>query len=719
MFYKKNSSADISKDLFKNPTSEYRATPFWAWNCELNTELLNKEIDCMKEMGFGGFHMHPRVGMSTTYLSDDFMNLIKNCIQKAKDEDMLAYLYDEDKWPSGFAGGYNTKSIENRQKYICFTQIPYKDSSLTLKEDIEIANDNLPKSKYRLLTCYDVELDDDGYLLSYKKIKPSDSAQITKWCLYLEYVSAGPWYNGQAYCDTLKKDVIENFAKITHERYKECVGEDFGKTVPSIFTDEPQFKLKRFFTSPYDKKGCVLPFTTDLDKTFKAAYGYSLISRLPEVFFELPNGEMSYVRYHYHDHVSERFASAFSDTLGAWCEKNNIALTGHMMQEPTLYSQTNSIGDCMRSYRGFQIPGIDMLGDKRELTTAKQCQSAVHQYGREAMLSELYGVTNWEFDFKGHKLQGDWQAALGVTVRVPHLFWVSMRGEAKRDYPASIGYQSPWYKEYKYVEDHFARVNTLMTRGVPDVKIAVVHPIESYWMLSGPFSQTCDKRNDATEKFESLIDWMLFATLDFDYLCESLIDKQFGGVEGGLNIGKMKYDAVVVPDLLTIRSSTLSALEAFNEAGGKVIFMGKIPTYVDAKKSTKALKFAKKCKCISWSYDKLIENLEDEREIEILTNEGRRSSNLIYQSRIDGDCKNIFISHVKHSNLPDVESISRYSITIKGIWKVEEYDTLTGDINVVKAKYKNGKTTIDWNCFTYDSLLLRLSKGESTEGKIL
>jgi len=82
-----------------------------------------------------------------------------------------------------------------------------------------------------------------------------------------------------------------------------------------------------------------------------------------------------------------------------------------MMDEATLEMQTRSLGEAMRSYRSFQLPGIDMLLDGREYTTAKQAQSAVHQYGREGVLSELYGVTNWDFDFRGHKLQGDWQAA--------------------------------------------------------------------------------------------------------------------------------------------------------------------------------------------------------------------------------------------------------------------------------------------------------------------
>ena len=72
------------------------------------------------------------------------------------------------------------------------------------------------------------------------------------------------------------------------------------------------------------------------------------------------------------------------------------------MEEPTLRSQTAAIGETMRAYKYFGYPGIDMLCNRVELTTAKQTQSVVHQYGKEAMLSELYGVTNWDFDFRGH-----------------------------------------------------------------------------------------------------------------------------------------------------------------------------------------------------------------------------------------------------------------------------------------------------------------------------
>ena len=719
MLYKKKTEKTLTSELFKNPTSEFRAAPFWPWNCELNSDLLKEEIEYMKEMGFGGFHMHPRVGMATKYLSDDFMALIRECVEKAKSEDMLAYLYDEDKWPSGFAGGYNTKDEENRQKILFFTAEPYDDGSLKLDTDRQNSSKKLPESTYRLLACYDVILDENGKMTSYSRISISKKAKGRKWFAYLEYAKPTPWFNGQAYADTLQKSVIESFVNITHERYKECIGGEFDKAVPSIFTDEPQFRQKKCLGTPFDTHGSVVPFTTDFDDTFKAAYGYSILDTLPEVFFERADGLASQPRYHYHDHIAERFAAAFSDTVGKWCDENGIALTGHMMQEPTLDSQTRSLGDCMRSYRGFTIPGIDMLCDNRELTTAKQCQSAVHQYGREGAMSELYGVTNWDFDFKGHKLQGDWQAALGITLRVPHLFWVSMRGEAKRDYPASIGYQSPWYKEYKYIEDHFARVNTALTRGKPDVKIAVVHPVESYWLRYGPTSQTTLWREELEVRFGEVIKWLLYGTLDFDYICESLLPSQYGGVNGGLCVGKMKYDTVVVPSLHTIRSTTLDALEEFVKAGGKVIFMGGAPEYVDALPSDRAKKLAEISENIEWSRSALIEALKDERSVSVRTPSGEFSSNVIYQMRDDGKRRFVFLCHVEKPRNADVEMPDAYIVGIKGKWKVTLLDTLTGDEKLLKASYNGGMTEIYWECGTYDSLLVELEPGTCEEGAVL
>lgn len=86
-------------DKFSNPPAEFRGAPFWAWNCKLDKQTLLKQIDYFKEMGMGGFTMHCRVGLDTEYLGEEFMDIVKACVTKAKALKMKAYLYDEDRWP--------------------------------------------------------------------------------------------------------------------------------------------------------------------------------------------------------------------------------------------------------------------------------------------------------------------------------------------------------------------------------------------------------------------------------------------------------------------------------------------------------------------------------------------------------------------------------------------------------------------------------------------
>ena len=55
MLYPKSKSKKLNTKLFKHPTKEYRGAPFWSWNCDLKQDILEKEIEYMKEMGFGGY----------------------------------------------------------------------------------------------------------------------------------------------------------------------------------------------------------------------------------------------------------------------------------------------------------------------------------------------------------------------------------------------------------------------------------------------------------------------------------------------------------------------------------------------------------------------------------------------------------------------------------------------------------------------------------------
>ncbi len=712
MLYKKNTEKALSEELFRNPTSEYRGTPFWAWNCKLQKDELCRQIDIFKEMGLGGFHMHVRTGLVTPYLSDEYMDIIKACVEKAKKENMLSWLYDEDRWPSGFAGGLVTENPEYRSRYLLFTNKPYEESSDTYaSEDSRAEGGRSCKGKF--IAAYDVELDSQGFIKSYKRIGKDTVVEGDKWYAYMELVMPTPRFNNQTYVDALNKKAIEKFIEITHERYKKTVGEDFGGAVPAIFTDEPQFSRKQTFNNSTDKDDVTLPWTDDFPETYKEMYGDDILDRLPELFWDLKDGQVSVHRYHYHDHIAERFARAFADTVGAWCRRNGIALTGHMMEEPTLKSQTAALGEAMRSYRGFDLPGIDMLCNRYEFTTAKQAQSAAHQFGYEGVLSELYGVTGWDYDFRGHKLQGDWQAALGVTIRVPHLSWASMAGEAKRDYPASIHYQSPWYKEYPYIENHFARVNTALTRGKPVVRVGVIHPVESYWLHWGPNDKSDLIRETMDKKFQDVTEWLLKGSIDFNFISESLLPSLCEKGGNPLKVGKMEYDAIIVPDCETLRSSTLERLEGFREQGGKLIFMGNAPSFENAVKSDRGRMLYEKSVCISFDRARLLDSLDDNRTVTLRYDNGKLTDDFFYQLRKDNDCEWLFISHCCEPYNKDVFRNENLRITLKGEKKATVYDTLTGKTYPADVYYAGGNTVIRKKMYDYDSLLLKIEDGKS------
>ncbi len=702
----------FSEALFQNPTSEYRGTPFWAWNCKMDEQNIEQTLDALKVMGLGGAHLHCRTGLDVPYLSDRFFELIRHSTEYAKKLGMLTWLYDEDRWPSGFGGGFVTEGDAFRARFLLFA--PYDvDARQQIGEQHLTSHAGAVRSgKHQLLARYAVALDDNGYLAAYHVLKDGESANQAEheWFAYLEVSGGNPWFNNQAYVDTLNKKAMDKFVEITHEAYLKAVGDEFGKCIPSMFTDEPQFSRKEALRFAGERSEVTLPFTDDLEETFRNTYGQSLIEHVPELFWDLPDGKVSTARYQYHDHVAERFAQAFADNVGTWCDKHGIALTGHMMEEQTLLSQTAALGDAMRSLRACGIPGIDMLCDRVELSTAKQAQSVAHQYGREGMLSELYGVTDWDFDFRGHKRQGDWQAALGVTVRVHHLTWTSMAGEAKRDYPACIGPQSPWYRSYPYIENYFARVNTLLTRGKPLVKVGVVHPVESYWLRWGPGEQTGAARDAMQQRFEHLNEWLIHGLIDFDFIAESLLPTQNKATEAAvLQVGEMGYEAVVVPGCETIRSTTLDALEAFAARGGQVVFLGSIPHLVDAAPSVRAQKLAGKCACVPYEQTALLDALAPQRLIEARGASGYHAPNLAHQFRADGDARHLFLCHVNPPHNDDIPTHDDLTIRLQGEWAVTMMDAMTGEIRPLEAETKPGQTILRHRLYDHDSLLVTLS----------
>ena len=576
---------------FSAPGHEFRGKPFWSWNGELEERELKRQVDVLKEMGFGGYFMHSRAGLITEYLGEEWFDLCNKVAVYGEENGMEPWLYDEDRWPSGCAGGIVTRDPKYRMK------------SLVVKES---APDDRTEPENLLYTFEAILGQDTGNLLRYRMIKSNERALYVAQegqrhvllKFFVEYDKPSSGYNGTTYIDTMMLAATEEFIRITHEAYKKHAGRKIWETIRGIFTDEPH-RGHMLDNATRDENGflkCSVFYTDDIFDEFEKRYGYAITEKLPEFFYKAPDFPTSRaVKHDYVDLGNNLFIERFAEPINRWCVENGIDFTGHVLHEDSLANQTVPNGSLMRFYEHMGVPGIDNLTEFANVFwAAKQIQSAARQLDKKWILSELYGCSGWQFNFKGHKAVGDWQALYGVNVRCPHLSWYTMEGEAKRDYPASILHQATYYKYYKYVEDYFARFNVLMTEGVPACDVLVMNPIESVWtdVYAGwaRWIQSVDPDVNAQEDhYRKLFAYMRAAHVDFDYGEEEIMAKH-GCVEKRedgpvLKVGSMEYKTVVVSGLKTVRGTTLALLKEFSEAGGRIVLLGDAPYMVDARDS--------------------------------------------------------------------------------------------------------------------------------------
>ncbi|MBO4345411.1 MAG: hypothetical protein J5833_06635 [Victivallales bacterium] len=678
----------------------------------MSEKELRRQIRIMKAMGLGGFFMHSRTGLDTAYLGEDWFACVRACLDEARRNGMHPWLYDEDRYPSGACGGAVTKNREFRQRSVDV-------KAYATPEDVKpLEGDDL------LLAVFTAEVIDERNVRSVRRETaiPSAWEDGRSLLVFRRHIEGdNSWYNGQAYLDTMNPAAVKCFIEKTHDAYHREIGADFGTLVPGIFTDEPNYMENLF------EQGTA--WTDALPSLFREKYGYDLLDHLPELFYFVDGREFSRARLDYRNLCASLFCDAFARQIGEWCASHDIQMTGHVLWEDDVLLQTSSSGADMRFYQYMQMPGIDVLTEHwTNFVAAKQCTSVAHQFGRKWRLSETYGVTGWDFPFAGHKALCDWQYALGINFRCQHLAWYSMEGEAKRDYPASISYQSPWHRMYPMVEDYFARLGAALSEGEEQRRLLVVHPIESTfaWMPIVRSFPLPEWTKQESEYLVRLTNQIIGASIDFDFGDEELM-VSFGGVENGrLKVKLASYSAVLIPRMRTIRSTTLRLLKEFAGAGGLVGFYGQPPQYVDGVESDEAAAAYQSFRALA------PEQFSDvfspsARLVSFTDRDGREIEPLMHIMREADDHLALFVCNF---GAPFQDDQWTYPMVLKrnlefpyakvrvkarpGL-KAYELDLLNGGFTCVPATYENGHYAIETSFAQLGSRLFILSSEEIAE----
>ncbi|MCU0509609.1 MAG: glycoside hydrolase, partial [Anaerolineae bacterium] len=576
----------MDRERFQNPGQEYREIPFWSWNDLLDPDELRRQIRLMKEGGWGGFFMHSRAGLRTPYMGPDWLAAVRAAVDEARSCSMQAWLYDEDKWPSGYGGGASVAgNPAHRAKHL----VRKVDTRLNLLAE-RVAT-------FRAREAGGVLVDicpDPAPRLSH----PDD--RLVQF--YPAVMALGnEIFNDYAYVDLLNADAVAAFLNTTHNVYASEIGDEFGRTVPGIFTDEPCLQFHRYSYGEfgYQADDPAVPWTDDLPEFFQRENGYDLLPHLPSLFFD--TGDAHKVRFDFYRTVTRLFLERFTKPVRRWCEARGLSFAGHFMGEDTLLWQIPWVGAVMPHLAHMSIPGIDKLGrsvndfDAGMVLTVKQLDSVACQTGKLRTLCENYGCSGQDFSHAGRKWIGDWAYVLGANLNNPHMALYSMAGERKRDCPPNLFFQQPWWPENRLVSDYFARLSYALSQGRRQVDILVIHPVASAWSLyrpraSSPVIQLDRALNELllclmqAQRDCHLADEML---MERGEPCEGRVVRRADGPR--LAVGEAMYRVVVVPPAVTLFANTVALLREFASAGGVVLAIEPLPGRVDGVPASETL----------------------------------------------------------------------------------------------------------------------------------
>lgn len=545
---------------FKNPSSEYSMLPFWSWNGTLKPEKLTWQIDQMQEKGISGAFLHARAGLDeseTPYFADGFWKAVDTTIRYSASKGFQTYLYDEDKWPSGSAGGRTIAA--NPDEFI--KKILYYQKMEVVGP--QLINLNLQKHPVAIFAG---RIAENGNYSSDKQVNLTNQAgnkwnvPVGRWAIISFEMVKDPG----AQIDYLDSAAVAKFIEVTHEAYYKRFRNYFGNTIPGIFFDE-------IFANGA-KMGDNIFWTVDFLAKFRKIKGYDLADKLPLIILNDP-GKSEKLRYDYFDVVKELYVKAWFKQYADWCAAHHIFATGHTAEKLLHYKRE---ADYFTTMGQLQVPGTDneeyRYGYPRMIDyyNPKQISSIAHLYNRKRVMAESMGGGGYTIPLEEYRYGFSMLGVYGINMFIPHLFHYTMdTPETQSDWPPSWFYTNPYWKYFKPLADFASRISFMNSQGRAVCDVAVLYPLTDLWVNGYP-----EKIDDSF--YKSVQQELLDNHIDYDVI--DPVSLAGSKIEGNKIIaGNGNYRVLVLPAIHAIRSDVLKQIESFVEKGGIVIGLKDLP----------------------------------------------------------------------------------------------------------------------------------------------
>lgn len=536
---------------WSDPTSELR--PLQILHGIAARQATPARMKTLKELGLGGIVCN--VAFDKYMASEAHWETLIRGVEACREVGLGVWIYDEDGYPSGAAGG------------------------LVLKRNPEFE---------ALALTYD----------------PSRTEPLALRPAYEHTHASNNFYAARRYPNLIDEEAVRCFIETTHEAYWRRLKGHFGKTIRALFTDEPSLMAVNIGPLPDNVRKNVrvvdaldanvkplpsVPWVRDLPMRYRQRYGENIVA-VRRSLFEGSSEADRRVRRQFWALISDLITERYFGQIQDWARAHRVASSGHTLWEETPLHHVPLEGNALKVLMRMDIPGLDMLSSDPEaviysgwLTASLPASAALFNGGRRVM-TEVSDFSQ-KMAKKGPASLADmrataaWQAALGVT---EFTLYYNRRERDARDYRAYC--------------DFVGRLNALLREAHPAPRVLLYYPIYDIWAEYVPVAKKLTLESQS-KRMQQLVKSFLqlgqrmvrrqisFAVVDHELLAGAKV-RDAGPVRNsatgehpgkgeisngaGMWIGRQQFGAIVLPAGVELPKSAAEKVDRFKAAGGQV-----------------------------------------------------------------------------------------------------------------------------------------------------
>ncbi len=549
---------EVERQFRELPKEARRLTGplFWLHGDE-SKERLEQILEKVAESGNGSFTAESRPHKD--WLDEGWYRDLEICLNKAKQLDLKMWIFDEKWWPSQMIGGkvppeYGSKTLVATATPVdgptSFTAAGYGG-----KEFIGAVAGRVVEGGIDGATLIDLAAHITDGTLAWNA--PAGTWTVMKFTW--QFTGPKGMQQKMIAVDGASPECVEWFIKTVYQPHYDRFKDDFGKTIPGYFYDEPE--------TLGDWGPDVMTLMAERKVDWKKA--------LAAWKFQLAGEEQIAARYQYADAFAEAWGRTMYGGLSKWCREHKVVSMGHFMEHGNeLFSRKLCAGNLFQLQKYSDMGGIDLVcrqfyPGQRKLglwQMAKLGSSITHVYDKpdDVTMCEMFGAYGQDITYPQMKWLTDQMQVRGVNFMIPHSF--NPRAPYDTDCPPYFynGGFEPRYPLHRVYCDYTSRLSVLLAGGRHVAPVAFLFPGQS--MHAGKCV-----RNDA---LTDLLDDSLY---DCDWVPYDAFEESAVISDAALRLHKESYRVLIVPPAEVIPYATLEKAKAFFEKGGIVVGYNFLP----------------------------------------------------------------------------------------------------------------------------------------------